>query len=803
MDARITLKKQTYAGLFMVTLATLMYEILLTRIFSVTMNYHFAFVAISLAMFGMSVGAVLVYLFPNYFTQERVRHHLALGSLLFAVSIVISFLTHLSIPFVIQRSLVGLYSIALTYTVLSVPFTFSGICVCLALTKFPQQVSRLYAANLAGAAVGCIVVIYTINFTGVPTAVIITALFASIGAVLFIYDGRSDRLRRIALICTLLLASFAAVNGVLAIKQVPLLRLVWVMSRLQGPVIYEKWNSFSRIAVRRNTGRPENPFGCGLSSTYPSERKVRQFWLDINWGEGTIMTFFNGNLDDLEHLKYDVVNLAHYVRQNSKVLVIGTGGGREILAALAFEQKSVLGIEINHDIIDAVNRVFGDFTGHLDRNPKVTFVNDEARSYIARSRDRFDIIQASIIYTGVATAAGAFTLTENTLYTVEAWRTFLDHLNPQGVLTFTIWYRGDKPYEVYKLTSLASASLVQLGVKNPRKHIVIVRHMPKRELYGQPTGTGTILVSKDPFSDKDLNTIEEVAGRMHFDMVLSPGFSIDSTFATIASGKDLDSFTAEFPLNIAPPTDDSPFFFNMIRVTDIFNRELWGHTGAKGVVVLGVLSITVVGLAFLCIIVPLILTTERSLLKGTVPLFIFFSCIGLGFMLVEMSQMQRLIIFLGHPVYSLSVVLFALLLSSGIGSYSTQKISATDIRGSAIIRLFLLICALFIFGKLTPYAISTFQDSATTLRILVAVLILFPIGLFMGMAFPLGMKIASAKSAFLTPWLWGINGATSVCASVLAVVIALSSGISTSFWTGFSCYVIAFIAFVWASRCES
>ena len=812
MSAEVVVRKGAYAGLFMVALATLMYEILLTRIFSVTMWYHYAFMAISMAMFGMTVGAILVYLLPGYFTCERAKYHLTLNSLLFAVSIVISFLVHLSIPFDIHRSIVGLFLIALTYVVISIPFVFSGICVCLALTKFPRQVSKLYAADLAGAAIGCIVLIYTLRITDGPTAVIVVAFLASVGTVFFAADAGLEKLRTVALICSLLFASFAVVHTVLAIKQMPLLRLIWVKGRLESRPLYEKWNSFSRIKVYADPDGSKTPFGWGLSSTYPSDRKVDQLYMNIDARAGTVLTAFDGNLTALEHLKYDVTNLAHYVRRNSKVLVIGTGGGKDILSALVFEQKSVLGVEINEDIIDTVNGRFGAFSGHLDRDPKVTFVNDEARSYIARLKDTFDIIQVSMIDTWAATAAGAFVLTENSLYTLEAWEDFLEHLTPDGVLTFSRWYFQNRPGEVYRQTSLASASLMQLGVENPREHIVIVRHMPRRDTgdgdngleLAMANGIGTILVSKEPFSDKDLDILEEITAKMQFDLVLSPRFSLDSTFATIASGVDLDTFTAEFPINIAAPTDDSLFFFHMLRLRDMFNRELWkqGTMGfnMRAVFVLGALLITVLGLTFLWIIVPLILTTDKSTLRGSLPLFIFFSCIGLGFMLVEISQMQRFIIFLGHPVYALSVVLFALLLSSGLGSYLTKKISYPGLTRSAIMRLSLLLCALLVFGILTPYVTSMFQGSITMLRISVATLMLFPLGLFMGMAFPLGMKMASARSASLTPWLWGINGATSVCASVFAVVIALSSGISTSFWTGFSCYAVAFGASVWESR---
>ena len=805
MNKEVIMKKQTYAGLFMVALSTLMYEILLTRIFSVTMWYHFAFMAISIAMFGMTVGAILVYLFPKYFTQERAKYHLALSSFLFAMSIIFSFLTHLSIPIPNDiLSIIGLYSIALTYAVISVPFVFSGICVCLALTKFPQQVSKLYAADLIGAAIGCLLLIYTLSITDGPTSVIVIAFLASTGTVFFAAEEGFGKLRRFAIICSLLLVILATGHTILVNQQHSLLRLVWVKGLPEKQPIYEKWNSFSRIAVWGDANRLQQPFGWGLSSTYPSDRKVHQLSMNIDATAGTILTSFNGNLSEIEHLKYDVTNLANYIRQDSRVLVVGTGGGRDILSALVFEQSSVLGIEINENIIDAVNQTYGDFTGHLDKNPKVTFVNDEARSYIARSQDKFDIIQVSLIDTWAATVAGAFVLTENSLYTCEAWKVFLDHLNPNGVLTFSRWYFQNNPGEVYRLTSLASSSLMQLGIKEPRKHIVIVRNMNRGEASDEPDGIGTILVSREPFSDEDLNTLDEITNKMKFNLVLSPRFSLDSTFATIASGKDLDMFTARFPINIAAPTDDSPFFFHMLRLRDVFNVELL-EQGAmsfnmKAVFILGALLVIVVGLTLLCIIIPLILTTEKASLRGTLSLSIFFLCIGFGFMLVEISQMQRLIIFLGHPTYALSVILFALLLSCGLGSYSTQKMSNPGMVGSTTVRLFLLICALAIFGILTPFAISMFDGSTTMLRVLVAIIIIFPLGTFMGMAFPIGMKVASTKSPSITPWLWGINGAASVCASVVAIAIALSSSISTSFWTGFSFYVVALVAFVFASR---
>jgi hypothetical protein len=795
--------KGTFMGLFMVALATLMHEILLTRIFSVTMWYHFAFMAISIAMFGMTVGAILVYIFPNYFSLEQTKYHIALSSLLFPLSIIISFLTHLCIPFPPALSVGGVYSIALSYGVLSIPFVFSGICISLTLTRFPMQIGSLYAADLTGAAAGCVLVIWTLQVTDGPTAVFVAALFSSIGALFFTAQPHFNKLRQLVVVCTLLIAAFVGVHTILVHAQFPLLRLMWVKNHFEYRPLYEKWNSFSRVRVSGNPDQLERPFGWGISSTYESGQEVRQLHMNIDASAYTPITAFDGDLSDLAFLKYDVTNFAHYLRPKSTVWVIGSGGGRDILSALVFEQKAVTGIEINDNIIMALNEEFGDFSGHLDDNPRVTFVNDEARSYIARQKQQPDMIQISLIDTWAATASGAYVLTENSLYTVEAWQVFLQHLAPNGILTVSRWYHRDMPAEVLRLTSLACASLKQIGVDNPENHIVVVRHLPEGQDANALDGIGTIMVSKEPFSQEDLNTAEETAKRMQFDLVFTSRHSLDPTFAAIVSEKDRHRFTSSFPINIAAPTDDRPFFFHMLRLRDIFNRQLWvpdnDRFNMDAIFILGVLLIIITGLTLSCIIFPLFLTTKNTPLRGASSFLVFFAGIGFGFMLVEVSQLQGLIIFLGHPTYALSVVLFALLLSSGLGSLSTHGISGPSLKTSGILRLFLLLCTLAIIGLLTPYATKTFQGSMTPFRIFISLALLFPMGFFVGMAFPLGMRMASVQFSSVTAWLWGINGATSVCASVVAVAIALSSGISVSFWTGFSCYVIAAGAFLSAS----
>ena len=352
------------------------------------------------------------------------------------------------------------------------------------------------------------------------------------------------------------------------------------------------------------------PSGWGFSTTLPPDLTARELHLDIDSYAGTELTAFNGDPASVQHLKYDVTNVAHYLRPSSSVVVVGTGGGSDILSALVFDQRTVTGVEINPSILELVNGRFGDFTGHLDRDPRVRFVNDEARSYLARMRDPVDIIQISLIDTWAATASGAFVLTENSLYTLEAWTNFLNRLTPRGVLSVSRWYYADRPGEVYRSAVLAATTLQKRGVKRPGDHFVIVRARPA-PTKDAPDGIGTILVSPEPFSAADLDTLDAVAARLQFEVVQSPRISRDETFAAIADGRAAAGAARGYPLDISAPTDDSPFFFHMLRMRDVFNLQRWRDQGIvsfnmKAVGVLGVLLATVPLMTAACIVLPLV-----------------------------------------------------------------------------------------------------------------------------------------------------------------------------------------------------
>ena len=796
-------KKHSFAGLFMITLATLMYEILLTRIFSATVFYHFAFVALSIALFGMTVGALLVYLLPERFAPRDVQRQLAIYSLAFAVSILASFLLHLAIPLVLTSTVSAILTVTIKYLVISVPFVFSGICVSLALTRFPGQVSRLYAADLIGSSVGCLAVLIALTLMDAPTAVVLVAVLAAVGAGFFAAEFNARSLQRWSWMFAAGSLLLATVNtGMARAGGASLLRLRWVKFAREGELLHERWNSFSRITVEGDRTQPHAPFGWGLSSRYPKGYEIPQLKLTIDGLAGTVLTKFDGDFSTVDYLRFDVTNLAHGVRPNARCLVVGVGGGRDILSALYFNQKSVTGVELNRDTLDTVNEQFGDFTGHLDRDPRVRFVNDEARAFVARQGEKFDIIQASLTDTWAATAAGAFVLSENNLYTVEAFDTFLEHLTPRGVLTVSRWYQEGLPAEAYRLTALAMQALRDRGVADPRKHIFLATQMlprsPNWMMTGDvPEGVGTsnILVSNEPFSDADLDRLEQITSEMNFRVTLSPRSSPDAVLTKMATVSDLDAFADAYPLDISPPHDDRPFFFYLFRVSDFASwskGQGMNDPNRLAMLTLALLLGVVSVLTAICIVLPLWLKARRGALTGSLPLVLFFGCIGFGFMTLEIAQMQRLNIFLGHPTYGLSVVLFSLLLSSGLGSYTTQNL---DLRGG-LRRMAWLLAVLAAVGVLTPVITHALEATPLPLHILLSVILLFPMGFFLGMAFPIGMKAAQQRASELTPWFWGINGATSVCASVLAIIIAINFGVAVTFWTGTLFYVVALLAYM-------
>jgi SAM-dependent methyltransferase len=788
-----------------VTLATLMHEILLTRIFSVTMWYHFAFMAISIAMLGMTVGAIVVFLRPSADAAD-VPRRLVWWGFAYAISLVVGFLIYLQIPFTGDASTKSLVLLTLSYTIIAIPFTCSGVMVALVLSTWRKHAGGLYAADLMGAALGCIALVYTLEITDAASAVLVVGALVCVGTAIFALaaGAQSEKLGAFGLAG--LLGLVAVVSTVQTREGHPLIEIVDTAANKTASYHYARWNSHSRVTVSGNPDVPTGAAGWGLSEkSGASKVQIRQLGMSIDTWAGTVITKYDGNPATIAYLKDDVTNIAHYLRQNADVFVIGVGGGRDVLSALVFNQHSVTGVEVNRDVLRATTEVFGDFAGHIERDPRVTLAVDEARSYLTRLDRQFDLVHISLIDTWAATAAGAFVLTENSLYTVEGWTTFLKHLKPHGVLSVSRWYYPARPSEAIRIASLARGALAAVGVPNPSKHVLMVK-APKASgmpgLFGN--GVATLMVSRDAFSDEDLATLDREMNRLGFEYVFKPGFAESPAYSAILAGPDPTAFYESYSLDVTPPTDDRPFFFQMLRLRDV-GKSLsvsWldpNRTNLEAIRLLVVLLGIVGALTLVCVVLPLGLRARGGMLRGSFSLLGFFFAIGLGFMFIEVSEMQRLMLLLGKPTYALSVVLFTLLVGSGLGSLASERFVGPSALLSDGRALAALVAVLATCGLVTPAIVHELAASSTGARIAAAAIMLLPMGFFMGLPFPLGLRAAD-KNPALVPWLWGINGAASVLCSVLAMVVALGAGISAAFWSGVLCYCLAFAMYALASR---
>ena len=795
------IRRSKYIGIALVSLCILVLELTLTRIFSVTMWYHFAFVAISVALFGISASGLAIFLLQKIFTRERLDRHLTLFSCLMAVSILFMLIVILRVPFLPSLSPAGVLRSGIIYGSITLPFFLGGICISLLLWRHSEKVSGLYFFDLLGAALGCLVTLLALNiFTG-PQVLLLAVVIASGASVCF------------SLNCDKRLTSYAARAALIGAVMLFLfsrsgfLTKIWIVKSpggagqwIEARTVFEKWNSFSRVTVYPMD--TEKTFGWGLSEAFDGYRPPQLFML-IDAAAGTQLVGFDGDFDKVDFLKYDITSLVHWLKDRAKVLIIGPGGGRDVLAALAFGQAPVVGVEINPIIINAVRDDFGDFVGHLYERPDVEIHLDEGRSYLSRSRDKYDIIQASLVDTWAATSSGAFVLTENNLYTVEAFEAYLERLTDDGMLTFSRWYYERAPGEALRLTALAVEALERIGRTDPRQHLFLAK---KSYLSASGSdGVATMIVKKTPFTEEELQRAGEACRRLDFQIVYSPDSAEDILFKKLFDKTRREKLFSEYALNIVPPTDDKPFFFHMVRIRQFLARQI--DQGAMqfnvtAVMVLANLFVVMAGFAVLFLILPMLLARPLKLpqLIRHWKSLVYFMLIGLGFIMVEIPLIQRFTLFLGHPIYSLAVVLFSILFFSSLGSLSTRGASADSARlflKRALLPLCVILLAYVFFLEPLIHALIGIP---TPLKIAVSLALVAPLGWLMGMPFPLGIKLISKDAQFLIPWCWSLNGAFSVLASVGSIVTAISFGFSAAMAAGGAAYAGVLLMLVLPSR---
>lgn len=784
----------TYAAFALLSCCTLALELLLTRVMSVRFTYHFAFAVISLALFGLTAGAVFVHLIGDKLdaAPQRIPRMLVGACLQFGLWVLASFIALQAVPATTGSGLwnPGLLAV---YVIAAVPFAFAGVCFCLLLTRL-QPVAGLYAADLCGAATGGIVLIGLLHLVDPATGVFVLCAAILFCALLFARAFAVGTAPLAAGLCAAMLVG-AAVQGAGWARVVPRL-----MEDEDSHFLFERWNAFSRVTVE-HFGR--SPFGWGFSTACAEPMDRDQHLMLIDRVAGTPITRFAGDLSTLAYLRCDVTNGVHLLKRGADVLVIGLGGGRDVLAALQAGQRHVTAVEVNELIVDLMQREFAEFSGNLVAHPAVTVVNDEARSFVARSQRRFDVIQISLVDTFAASSSGAFALTENGLYTVEGFETFLRHLDDDGILSVSRWhYWEDPPFETLRLAGIARAALEGLGISSPSDKVVLVAgghwdHWGER-------GTGTLLVKKSGFTPREVATLSSWADEMGFRMVYAPRQVSDDRFARLLTAPHAGEFYASSELDITPPTDDRPYYFLMRA------NGAQGHAYRSSVVYTGALEnlrglLLGAGILSLFVILVPVLARERlrivmsptNLLGGT-----FFICMGFAFMTIEVAQLQRLTTLLGHPSYAFTVVLSTLLVCAGLGSLwiGWRLTPAADVLrlGSGVGLGLLVTLALMAF--FTAPAVRAAAPAPAAVRFAVAVALLAPAGFVMGMLFPLGMSVARRSARSATAWFWALNGASSVLSSILAVVISVHVGVQLALLTGMAAYAFAIVSFLAYAR---
>lgn len=763
-----------YAGLALTMLATLLLEIVDSRLLSVITWYHLSFVAISVAMLGAAAGGVAVFVSPSRFPVDDSPRQLALWAGRFALAMPLSHLLSLAIPMSASPTFttMDLVVVALTLAIVAAPFAIGGIVTTLALTRSVAPVGRLYAADLAGASLGCLAAVVLLDATNVSTVAFAAAGVAALGALCFRRAAGLGVGIAVPLTCVLAFAAATANAGTEAVHVLyPKNRVAWAQ-----PYLRSLWNSHAHIlALRPSVG---NAFYWGPGEGAEQFTNNQAFVL-VDGEAGTPMTEWDGDPASLTWVSYDVTALPYHLRKGGRVAVVGVGGGRDVLAAIWSGSPSVTAVEINDHVVALLTEHHRRFTKIAD-HPGVRLVHDEGRAYLTRTPDRFDVLQMSLVDTWAATGAGAFTLSENGLYTREAWNIFLDRLTPTGIVSVSRWFSPTQASETSRLVALAVGALLDRGVTRPLEHLALIARF----------NVATLVVSPSPLSAADLDGLETLSRERGFTVLASPRApSTDKRLdAIIRSGSsaELDAASADPVFDYRPPTDARPFFFNMVKPAAWFS----GVSASEGVIsgnlraTTTLLAIFAVSLVFVvgAIVVPLVLHGRPNLPGGSLASGLaYFATIGLAFMCAQVAFLQRFSVLLGHPTYALVVVLFSMILFAGIGSLVSERLVA-DSGARFSWAMWLLAAGLAVTAASIATVCATAVAWSLPARIATVVGFVAPLSLLMGSGFPYGARLVQARDASALAWMWGANGAAGVVASIGAVIVSMTVDIEANLW---------------------
>ena len=724
---------------------------------SSVLSYHFSFLAISLALLGTGVGALLVYLRPTWFDRRPLDTSVARLAIVFGCLLVVTPLILVHLDYEIRSSITARFVFALTVVslVAAAVSLASGAVVALAIRHYADHLGRVYAWDLVGAGLGALVIVPLLH-SPAPQLLVWLGLVAFVAAALFGWHDRGTLIAGGA-------AELVAIV-VLAISSVgSLLYLPMVTGVEQDELAADTWHPLSRVQTQALPGL-----------AYSLLFYDRVF--------APVPNVVGNDLPDWEDMLVGPASVGYEITGPGHALIIGGGGGRDIYNALTSDQ-TVDVIELNSAIRDAVDDSLAEQSASPYTRPGVSTTIGDGRSVLAGRDTKYDQIHIGFTDTLSANAAQGFALTESNLYTVEAFEEYLDHLQPRGILNVSRPERlvGD---EALRVTVLTMAALERHGVTDIGRHMVVLRGVDSVGLISSQYMT--VLARLEPYSDAELATIRRLANERGNGLAYIEDGPYYGPWAQLAE-EGWETFCSGYELNVCPPTDDQPFFFNMRRLGDMFSGQTGYHYGIDPYQLLLLTLAVLLVLSAIGFLLPLRLS--RSSEQPSASSLTYFAAIGLGFLLLEIGLIQRFVLFLGFPTYALSVVLFALLLFTGIGAAITTRLPHTKRTTVTVLAVVTALVTISAFA-LQP-ALRAMIGIDFPWRVILTIVILAPLGIGLGMPMTLGLSRFAALYPRSIAYAWGVNGIASVLASVLGVVVAINFGYTVASLVAACCYVFA------------
>jgi spermidine synthase len=780
--------RRLFAGVALVSFSSLLLELALTRLFSVVLFYHFAFLAISIALLGLGAGGVFAYVSRAWLAKwdlHRLGAAICLGSAL-AILAVLEVVLHVPVSLNLEWANFG--RLTVIYLAASVPFFLTGLLFSIVFARRSGHIAQLYGADLAGGALSCLAIVPLLNWLGGPNAVLFAALTMAVAAAVW---AAGPARRKLAIALALVLAALLAAN-----HSGKLIDVVYAkgMRRDQPWMLFAKWNAISRVEV--------NQQGEAKYIVIDADASTAIMNIDPYAPEAAARA----------RLMSAAAALVNLLRPQSKYAIIGPGGGVDVMRALVGGSRDVTGIEINPIIVNDVMRGrYADYVYHLYDLPEVRIHVSDGRSWIRNSPEQFDVIQMTLVDTWASTAAGALALSENNLYTVEAFREYFDHLKPGGMIAITRW-EFRQPREALRVVSQAMEALRQIDGHISRHHNFMVISEGSLDEDGRAV---TVLAKRSAFTAQEQALVRAYVAT-HGQLVplympaaqsgianRPPQAASHTAFRDLVTSDHPQSFAAAYPYNVGPASDDAPFFFFTFKTGQALRAALSGTgTGVDwknnlGIIVLGMLLVISMAAVVVFLILPLLI--YQCARRPRISPLAYFIALGLGYIMVEIALIQRFVLFLGHPTYALTVVVFLMLLSSGAGSVVSRRWLVRTLSVRWVLAL--IVAAVVAYIWLLPILLRSLVGLPFFAKAVVSGALIAPLGFAMGMPFPTGLRrmtetlpatsLSNPAGESTIEWAWAMNAASSVLGSVLAMVIAIHVGLKVALACAAAAYLLA------------